>query len=106
MHRYFEYLKKSKKDLEENIEKYLKTLKTIAEKHNGKAYIFGSYLKGGYTAASDIDILIEIPDNVDRLRVLHEARKHVQNRKIEIHILNKSDAEIFKQLIKIYKEIT
>jgi hypothetical protein len=38
--------------------------------------------------------------------VLHEARKVAPNTRIEIHVLNKRDAEIFKELIKDYKEIT
>jgi predicted nucleotidyltransferase len=106
MYRHIEYLKKTRKDLEENLEKYLSDLKSLAEKHGGKAYIFGSYLRGGNIAASDIDILIEIPDNIDRLSVLHEARKVAPNTRIEIDVLNKRDAEIFKELIKDYKEIT
>jgi predicted nucleotidyltransferase len=105
MYRHIEYLKRTRKDLEENLEKYLSALKSLAEKNGGKAYIFGSYLRGENIAASDIDILIEIPDNIDRLSVLHEARKVASNTRIEIHVLNKKDAEIFKQLIKEYKEI-
>uniref|UniRef100_A0A7C1II02 Nucleotidyltransferase domain-containing protein n=1 Tax=Fervidicoccus fontis TaxID=683846 RepID=A0A7C1II02_9CREN len=72
---------------------------------NGRLYIFGSYLKGGYIAASDVDVLLEVPDNVDRLQVLHEARRLVKNRRIELHVLNHSDAEEFKKIIKEYKEI-
>jgi len=97
MLRYFEYLRKSKKDLEENLENYLKALKELATKYNGRLYVFGSYVKGEYIAASDVDVLLEIPDNVDRLNVLHEARKAVQNRRIEIHVLNSSEAEVFKK---------
>jgi prefoldin subunit 5 len=44
MYRHIEYLEKTIKDLEENLEKYLSALKTIAEKNGDKAYIFGSYL--------------------------------------------------------------
>jgi predicted nucleotidyltransferase len=62
-------------------------------------------LKGGYIAASDVDVLLEVPDNVDRLQVLHEARRLVKNRRIELHVLNHSDAEEFKKIIKEYKEI-
>lgn len=62
-------------------------------------------MKGGYIAASDVDVLLEVPDNVDRLQVLHEARRLVKNRRIELHVLNHSDAEEFKKIIKEYKEI-
>jgi len=105
VHRYFEHLRKSKKDLEENIDKYLSALRKLADIYNGRLYIFGSYLKGGYIAASDVDVLLEVPDNVDRLQVLHEARRLVKNRRIELHVLNHSDAEEFKKIIKEYKEI-
>lgn len=106
MHRYYEYLKRTQKNLAENLEKYLKALRDLAERYGGKAYVFGSYIKGEYIAASDIDVLIEIPDSVDRLQVLHEARRLVPNRRVEIHVLNYSDAEVFKRLIKDYKEIS
>lgn len=105
MHKYIDYLRKQKRDLEENLENYLKALKDLAAKYNGKLYIFGSYIKGEAIAASDVDILIEIPDDVDRLKVLHEARKITPNTKVEMHVLNKEDAEIFKKIIKNYVEI-
>ncbi len=105
MHKYIEYLRKQKKDLEENLENYLKALKDLAAKYNGKLYVFGSRIKGEAIAASDVDVLIEIPDDVDRLKVLHEAKKLALNTKIEIHVLNKEDAEIFKRTIKNYIEI-
>jgi len=59
----------------------------------------------GILAASDIDILVEVPNNVDRLQVLHKIRRLVPNKKIEIHVLNKSDAEVFKKIIKVFKEL-
>jgi predicted nucleotidyltransferase len=105
VYRYFKYLRESKRDLEENLEKYLEELRGLATRYNGRLYIFGSFLKGDYTAASDVDVLIEVPDCVDRLQVLHEARRLVQNRRIEIHVLNRSEAELFKRIIKEYKEV-
>lgn len=106
MRRYIEYLKRVRRDLEENFDEYLKRLAELSRKYGGKAYLFGSYVKKQWVGASDVDILIEIPDNIDRLSVLHEARKLVPNRRIEIHVLNKSDAEIFKQIIKEYREVS
>lgn len=100
MYRYIEYMKMTKRDLEENFWNYLKAIRDLAEKYHGEAYIFGSYIRGEGIGASDVDILIEVPDDVDRLKVLHEVRKLVPNRRIEIHVLNKSDAIIFKGLIK------
>jgi len=97
VYKYFDYLKNTKRDLDENIQKYLMALRDLAKKYNGRAYVFGSYIKGENICASDIDVLLEIPDDIDRLSVLHEARKLVSNRRIEIHVLNKSDAEVFKK---------
>ncbi len=105
MYRYLEYLKRYKKDLEENLRNYLRIIKDVASKYGGRAYIFGSYVKSEDIGASDVDILIEVPDEVNRLEVLHEVRKTIQNRKIEIHVLNESDAQYFKKLIKYYREI-
>ncbi len=105
MYRYLEYLKKCKKDLDKHLWDYLKTIRDIASKYKGRAYIFGSYVKGENIGASDVDVLIEIPDGVSRLEVLHEVRKIIQSRKIEIHVLNESDAQLFKEIIKHYREI-
>jgi len=54
---------------------------------------------------SDVDVLIEVPDGVDRLEVLHEARKLVPDRKVEVHVLNESDTQLFKSIIKHYREV-
>jgi predicted nucleotidyltransferase len=105
MYRYLEYLKKCRRDLEENLRNYLRIIKEVASRYGGKAYIFGSYIRGEDIGASDIDVLVEIPDGIDRLEVLHEVRRFVKNRKVEIHVLNESDAQVFKKLIKHYREI-
>ena len=105
MSRYLDYLKKTRRDLEENLEHYIKLLCELAEKYNGRVYVFGSYIRGECIGASDVDILVEIPDNINRLQVLHEARKLVSNRRVEIHVLNSSDAEIFKRIVRYYSEV-
>ncbi len=84
---------------------YLAEIKRIAEAHGGKAYLFGSEARGEAIAASDVDILVEIPDQEDRLTVLLELRKSIRNTKLEFHVLNKADTAIFKRLIKYYVEI-
>ncbi|GGP19965.1 hypothetical protein GCM10007981_05800 [Thermocladium modestius] len=92
-------------DYRRNRSTYLAEIKRIAEAHGGKAYLFGSEAKGEAIAASDVDILVEIPDQEDRLMVLLELRKSIRNTKFEFHILNETDAAIFKRLIKYYVEI-
>ena len=103
--RYLDLLWRRRRDLEENLEKYLRLLRDLAEKHGGKAYLFGSRLRGDALPSSDVDILIVVPDNVDRLQVLHEARKLVSNTLIQIHVLNEKDAQLFIKIIKNIKPI-
>lgn len=39
------------------------------------AYLFKSYIRGECIGTSNVDVLIEIRDNVNRLLVLYEIRK-------------------------------
>ena len=105
MLRYYRLLKAKIEDLNANLDSYLERLKGLAERYKGRVYIFGSTLRGRAIAASDVDVLIEVPDSVDRLEVLHEARRLVPNTKVEIHVLNISDAKEFKKLVKTLKPI-
>jgi len=105
VYRYIEHLRRLRKDLEENLENYLRSLRDLARRYGGRVYVFGSYVRGERIGASDVDVLIEVPDSVNRLEVLHEARKLVPNRRVEIHVLNESDAQLFKKVIKYYREV-
>jgi len=105
MRRYIEFLRRRRRDLEENLGRYLRELKELAERYGGRAYLFGSLLLGEAIAASDVDVLLEIPDGVDRLAVLREARHRVPNTLVEIHVLNASEAEVFKRLVKKVKQL-
>ena len=105
MHRYLDYLRQRRRDLEENLNRYLALLRDLARRYGGQAYLFGSRVTGNALPSSDVDVLIVVPDHVDRLKVLHEARKLVPNTLIEIHVLNQSDAEEFKKLIGRLKPI-
>ncbi len=98
-------LEEMNKDFEKNKEKYFRKIREIAEKYNGKAYIFGSYLRGESLAGSDVDVLVVVPENVDRLKVLFELRKEIKNRKFEFHVLNKKEGKLFLKLIGEYMEI-
>jgi len=105
MYEYYKRLKKINEDFVENREKYFLIIKEIVKKYEGKAYLFGSFLKGSAIAASDIEILIEIPNNVYWADVLNELKSKINNPKFEFHVYNKEEAEIIKKLIKDYKEI-
>lgn len=104
-HEYLEHLRRRRRDLEENAGRYLGLLKGLAERYGGRLYVFGSRLRGDALASSDLDVLLEVPDGVDRLEVLHEARRLVPNSMVEIHVLNESDAQLFKRLIRDYREV-
>jgi predicted nucleotidyltransferase len=105
MHRYLEVLRRYQEDLERNLDRYLKALREVAEKYGGRAYLFGSYLRGERIAASDVDVLLEVPQGADRFEVLHEARRRAPNPKLEIHVLNESEAWLFKRLVKELKAL-
>ncbi len=105
MHRFIEYLRNRRRDLEENLEAYLKALRILAERHGGRAYLYGSRARGDALPSSDVDVLIVVPNNVDRLKVLHQARRLVPNTLVEINVLNEDEAEIFMRLVKTVKPI-
>ena len=100
MHRYLDHLRRRRRDLEENLNRYLELLREPAERYGGRAYLFGSRVTGEALPSSDVDVLIVVPDHVDGLRVLHEARRLVPNTLVEIHVLNQSDAKEFMKLVK------
>ena len=73
MHRYLDHLRRRRRDLEVNLNRYLELLRDLAERYGGQAYLFGSRVTGEALPSSDVDVLIVVPDHVDGLRVLHEA---------------------------------
>ncbi len=105
MFEYYRKLEEINKDYEENKKKYFKKISQIAKKYNGKAYLFGSQLKGNAIASSDVDILVEIPRNIYWLKVLNELRRRIRNPKFEFHVHYENEAEEMKRLIKDYIEI-
>ncbi|MBB5254766.1 nucleotidyltransferase domain-containing protein [Sulfurisphaera ohwakuensis] len=105
MFEYYRKLEEEEKDFQQNKEKYFKIIVEIAKKYGGKAYLFGSRLKGTAIASSDVDILVEIPCNIYWLDVLSELMKSIKNPKFEFHVYCGKEAEEFKKLIKEYKEL-
>jgi predicted nucleotidyltransferase len=66
----FEHYLKSGKEALEYLSKYREVAKRVKEVvktdyKDAKVYVFGSTIKGRFTAASDIDILI-VCDEIDR----------------------------------------
>ena len=95
MHEYLDYLDKRERDFEKNKKRYFKKISEIAEKHGGKAYIFGSYVKGESLPGSDIDILVIIPKEANRIKVLNELRMEIPNTKFEFHVLHEEEGKYF-----------
>jgi predicted nucleotidyltransferase len=71
----FEHYLKSGKEALEYLSKYREVAKRVKEVvktdyKDAKVYVFGSTIKGRFTAASDIDILI-VCDEIDRDKAEH-----------------------------------
>jgi predicted nucleotidyltransferase len=98
--------------------KILENYKEIAEKvkqivlskwPNAELYIFGSTVKGNYTATSDIDLLIVLDDRPDREEeYMVKAEVYAQiDAPIELHVASRSEFEkwykkfIGKDLVRI-----
>ena len=86
--------------------KLAKKVKEIALRKIGsadvKVYIFGSTIKGKYTAMSDIDILIVVSENLDK-RVREELKAEIAyniDAPLEIHIVSEREfKEWYKKFI-------
>ncbi len=89
--------------MDRNLEMYLLRLSVLAWRYGGRAYIFGSRVRGDALPSSDV--LIVVPDGVDRLEVLHEARRLVPNTLVDIHVLNVDDAVVFMKMIEELKPL-
>ena len=83
--------------------KYSKLIKQTAEEFLGNAEVilFGSFVEGRHTMASDIDVLI-ISDNIkDRNEVLLEINKALGIfHPFELHLITKKEFGWYKRFIK------
>lgn len=88
-----------------NYKAIAKEVKKLVLKHwpNSKVYVFGSVIKGRYTAASDIDILVVLEKNVSKneeYKVKAEVYKSTEA-PIELHITSIEKFEHwYKRFIK------
>ncbi|WP_291998944.1 nucleotidyltransferase domain-containing protein [Caldivirga sp.] len=105
MFRYYRELGRVNEDFRRNKLRYFKKIIEIAEEYNGKAYLFGSQLRGSATAASDVDILVEVPCGVNWLEVLARLRREVGNPKFEFHVRCGEEAKLMKRMIKEYEDL-
>ncbi|MCX8182753.1 MAG: nucleotidyltransferase domain-containing protein [Candidatus Methanomethyliaceae archaeon] len=59
------------------------------------AILFGSYAKGNYTVASDIDILIVFDDKKSREEeVYRRLMREIKLPRVELHIISKKDLKV------------
>jgi predicted nucleotidyltransferase len=57
-----------------------------------KVVLFGSYAKGNYTVASDIDLLIVFnEEKADEYEVYKMLMRNIQVPRVELHIISKKD---------------
>jgi len=105
MREYYKRLERINADFAENREMYFSIIREIAEKYGGRAYLFGSQLKGNAIAASDVDVLVVIPNEVHWLDVLVELKEKVRNPKFQFHVRNVKEAEVIMWLIGQSREL-
>lgn len=88
------FLNTMSKKYEERITEYLKNYMQIALKvkeiikkidQDAKIYVFGSVVRGKYTASSDIDILV-ITNNIDKKYQMKVSAYKEIEASIEIHV--------------------
>ncbi|MBC7129986.1 nucleotidyltransferase domain-containing protein [Candidatus Bathyarchaeota archaeon] len=59
-----------------------------------KAILFGSYARGNYTVASDIDLLIVFDDKKGNKEVIYKTlMKKINLPRLELHIISKKNYE-------------
>ena len=95
-----------------NVDRYLKIIKSIAKEkdRDAKLIIFGSYIKGGRRADSDIDVLIVTDLAVDpifRARLRMEISRRIgEPHPFELHIITTDEYERwYRRFIDRYEVI-
>lgn len=93
------------KPYELRVLEYLKNFKEVAEKVKEiartidpkiKVFVFGSVIRGRYTALSDIDILIIVESLNKKYDIMAEVYKEIEA-PIELHVITK---ELFEKWYK------
>lgn len=93
------------RDFEMNKEVYFERIRETVKKFNGKAFLFGSYLKGEAIASSDVDVLIVVPSGVKRIEVLKELTTKISNPRFEFHVIHEDEAELYYKFFKPFREL-
>jgi poly(A) polymerase Pap1 len=89
---------KKSEDLIRNAKKYIKLSKKIGEKYGRRVFTSGSFGTKKFSLASDLDIVIVIPDEKLREKILIEIRKKIKNPKVNFHIITKDFLHLYKKI--------
>ena len=97
----------------ENPRKYAALIKKVAKQLLGKdtkVFLFGSVVKGNYTAASDIDVLVFSPSvpekGLKRAEIIATLRKKTGLwYPFEIHLVNERMFKFYRRMVKKMVEV-
>lgn len=103
-------ISKERRKYFQNYMHYAKLIKRAVNLEDVEVIVFGSILKGEYTMASDIDILIisdSIPQGLDeRAKILCKISDVLGYlHPFELHLVTKKEAEWYKRLIGSYVKV-
>jgi predicted nucleotidyltransferase len=91
---------KKSQNLIKNAKKYIKISKEIGKKYGCRVFISGSFGTKRFSYASDLDIVIVIPDEKLGEKILIELRKKIKNPKVNFHIITKDFLHLYKKINK------
>lgn len=100
-------ISKERRKYFQNYKHYARLIKDAVNLKDVEVIVFGSILKGEYTMASDIDILIisdNIPQGLDeRARILCKINDVLGYlHPFELHLVTKKESEWYKKLVGRY----
>lgn len=104
----FDQLISSAKRRNEYLKNYISVAKRVKklvnEKYAGaKIYVFGSTVRGTYTAASDIDVLVVLPKDLspdERAELMARVFMDMPDAPVELHITDEKGLNWYMRFIK------
>lgn len=96
---------KRKEEVFRRLNHYLKKLKkTVSEMDpSGRAFLFGSAMRGEYALTSDVDVLILT--NLKPAKVIARLREEGFDEPFEFHVVNEREFETYKCFVRELREI-
>ncbi len=83
-------------DLRRNAEKYIQLAKDIGRRYNAKVFIAGSYGTEKFSKASDLDVVLVVPNKnlIDKLLI--ELRRKIRNSRVNFHVITEDEKILYK----------